>query len=98
VRGDYGIYLVDVFGNRELIYRDPDISSQSPIPLRPRPVPPVMPELARRGPETDPASRPPVGEGRRGRGNRSVMNVYESLLPWPEGTRIRSSAWSRCSP
>jgi hypothetical protein len=40
VRGDYGIYLVDAFGNRELIYRDPDISSQSPIPLRRPPVPP----------------------------------------------------------
>ena len=31
----YGLYLVDVFGNRELLYRDPDISSFIPIPLRP---------------------------------------------------------------
>ena len=91
VRGDYGIYLVDAFGNRELIYRDPDISSQSPIPLRPRPRPPVMSELARRGPETDPAARPPVGEGcPSAEATVSVMNVYESLLPWPEGTRIHA--------
>ncbi len=90
VRGDYGIYLVDVFGNRELIYRDPDISSQSPIPLRPRPLPPVMPELAQRSPATDPAARPPVGEGGPPAGATvSVMNVYESLLPWPEDTKIR---------
>jgi hypothetical protein len=34
-----GIYLVDVFGNRELIYRDPEISCLSPIPLRARPKP-----------------------------------------------------------
>lgn len=89
VRGDYGIYLVDVFGNRELIYRDPHISSQSPMPLRPRPVPPVMPELATRGPETDPAARPPVGEpSAAAEATVSVMNVYESLLPWPAGTRI----------
>ncbi len=91
VRGDYGIYLVDVFGNRELLYRDPDIASGSPIPLRPRPMPPVMPELARRGPETDPANRPPVAEGPPpAEGTVSVVNVYESLKPWPEGTRIEA--------
>ena len=90
VRGDYGLYLVDVFGNRELLYRDPAISSQSPIPLRPRRMPPAMPDLARRGPETDPASRPPVGEGGPpAMATVSVMNVYESRLPWPTGTRIR---------
>jgi hypothetical protein len=39
----YGIYLIDVFGNKELIYRDPEISCFAPIPLRPRPRPPVVP-------------------------------------------------------
>ncbi|HUT37195.1 MAG TPA: NPCBM/NEW2 domain-containing protein [Planctomycetota bacterium] len=38
----YGIYLVDAFGNKELLYRDPDISCLGPIPLRPRPRPPVV--------------------------------------------------------
>ncbi|NIS52249.1 MAG: hypothetical protein GWN67_13805, partial [Phycisphaerae bacterium] len=38
-----GIYWIDRFGNRELIYRDPSISCLSPIPLRPRPKPPVIP-------------------------------------------------------
>lgn len=41
----YSLYLVDVYGNKELIYRDPDISCFSPIPLRPRPVPPVIPDM-----------------------------------------------------
>jgi len=45
----YGIYLVDVFGNKELIHRDPAISCFTPIPLRPRPKPPVLPDV------TDPA-------------------------------------------
>jgi hypothetical protein len=45
----YGLYLVDVYGNKELIYRDPAISSFVPIPLRPRPMPPVLPDV------TDPA-------------------------------------------
>ncbi len=47
VRGDYGIYLVDAFGNRELIYRDPEISCLSPIPVKARPIPPAAPDVAR---------------------------------------------------
>ncbi len=41
----YGLYLVDVFGNKELVYRDPAISCFTPIPLRARQRPPLMPEL-----------------------------------------------------
>lgn len=41
----YGLYLVDVFGNKELIYRDPAISCFIPIPLRARRTPPILPEL-----------------------------------------------------
>jgi len=40
----YALYLVDVFGNKELIYRDPEISSFIPIPLRARPKPFIFPE------------------------------------------------------
>lgn len=40
---NYGIYLVDAFGNHELLYRDPAISCLDPMPLRPRPKPPVIP-------------------------------------------------------
>ncbi len=32
----FGLYLCDAFGNRELLYRDPNISSLWPIPLRPQ--------------------------------------------------------------
>ena len=32
----FGIYLVDRFGNKELLYRDLNISSQWPVPLRSR--------------------------------------------------------------
>jgi hypothetical protein len=42
----YGIYLIDSLGGRELVYRDPDMSSFAPIPIRPRPEPPVLPALA----------------------------------------------------
>jgi len=41
----YALYLVDVFGNKELVYRDPAISCFIPIPLRARPCPPVLPDV-----------------------------------------------------
>ncbi len=75
----YGIYLLDSFGNRELIYRDPDISSHNPIPLRPRPMPPVVADGSHRVAEGEPAEAV-VG----------LVNVYNSTKPWPEGTRIKA--------
>ncbi|MBI5834258.1 MAG: hypothetical protein HZB16_18340, partial [Armatimonadetes bacterium] len=41
---NYGLYLLDAFGNKELLYRDPNIACLSPIPLRARPKPPVIPD------------------------------------------------------
>jgi len=39
----FGLYLVDRFGNKELLYRDLNIASLWPTPLRARPKPPVLP-------------------------------------------------------
>ena len=39
---DYAIYYVDVWGNRELVHREPTISSFQPFPLRQRKRPPVV--------------------------------------------------------
>jgi len=47
----YALYLIDVYGTKELVYRDPAISCFVPVPLRPRPRPPVYPDT------TDPTSR-----------------------------------------
>jgi len=74
-----GIYWLDRFGNRELIYRDPEISCLSPIPLQPRPVPPVIPDGTTQAAGNEP--RPATV---------AVMNVYNSDFPWPEGVRIRA--------
>jgi hypothetical protein len=41
---NHGIYWIDRFGNKELIYRDPNIPCIDPIPLRPRPLPPTIPD------------------------------------------------------
>ncbi|MBE3070020.1 MAG: discoidin domain-containing protein [Planctomycetes bacterium] len=38
-----GLYLYDAFGNLTLLYRDPAISANNPVPVRPRPRPPAYP-------------------------------------------------------
>ena len=38
----YAIYLIDTYGTKELIYRDPEISCSVPIPLRRRQQPPIL--------------------------------------------------------
>ena len=78
-RGDYGIYLIDAFGNRELIYRDPEIASQSPMPLVARKAPPIVPDASQR-----------VAAGEDAEGTLALINVYDSLKEWPEGTKIKS--------
>ena len=67
-----GIYVLDAFGNRELIYRDPEIGSTNPCPLRPRPKPPV---LASHLPE----DAEPFGE-------MTLADVYQGLGDVPRGT------------
>ncbi len=37
----FGIYVIDRYGNRELLYLDPEIASMNPTPLRPSSRPPV---------------------------------------------------------
>ncbi len=78
-RGNYGIYLVDAFGNKVLVYRDPEIACLSPIPLRPRKRPPVVTEKSQRLVDNPPKE-----------GTMAVMNVYDGLKPWPEGTQIKA--------
>ena len=42
---DLGLYLYDAFGNRELLHRDPNINSSTPVPVAARPVPPQRSDL-----------------------------------------------------
>jgi hypothetical protein len=45
VAGEVGIYLADVYGTLELIYRDKTMSAMFPMPIRPRRKPPIIPEV-----------------------------------------------------
>ncbi|MGD0896858.1 MAG: hypothetical protein ABR915_03415 [Thermoguttaceae bacterium] len=69
-----GLYLFDAQGNRELIYRDPDIGCEDPIPLVARQSPPILPT-------TLPADAPPVGA-------MLLSDVYRGLGDVPR-ERIR---------
>lgn len=82
-RKNYGLYLLDSFGNRELLYRDPALACLDPIPLRNRPRPPVLPvqtaqAQSNRRADVDPST-----------GTVMVMNVYESDQAWPRGTQLK---------
>ena len=84
-----GIYYVDVFGNKELLYDTGGAECMDPIPLRARPRPPVIPDAttqsARAKGGGDPASV-------------LILNVYESDFDWPEGTRIKRLRIVQCLP
>ncbi|MFV2066809.1 MAG: hypothetical protein ACC645_07480, partial [Pirellulales bacterium] len=72
-RDALGIYLLDAFGNRELIYRDPDIGSTNPCPLAPRRAPPVVSS------PLDDATDTPTGE-------MLLLDVYKGWGDVPRGT------------
>jgi len=40
----FALYLIDSYGNRELVHRDPLLSCTFPIPLKKRPRPPIVPD------------------------------------------------------
>lgn len=70
----FGLYLVDAHGNQELLYRDLNISSLWPVPLRPRKAAPVLPSAL---------------EAKAGReGTYYVQNVYASDPALPRDTPV----------
>ena len=86
-----GIYLIDRFGNRELLYRDGSISCLSPIPLRPRPKPPVIPEqTVQTAAATKAARASQSSTGRQPLATVAVMNIYDADFTWPKGMKIKS--------
>jgi len=77
-----GIYLIDKFGNCDLICKGPDKSLRptDPIPLLPRAMPPVIPVRTWQGERASPDAP---------KATVAVMNVYDGDLPWPEGTKLK---------
>ena len=73
----FDIYLIDGQGNKKLLYSCGDHSCLDPIPLAPRPTPPVIPPSRT---ATDKTASAEV----------NVVNVYDSMLPLPTGTVIKA--------
>lgn len=69
----FGIYLIDTLGGRELIYRDPEISCFEPLPVVPRPRPPVLPALL-------------AESTAEAKGVFYLQDVYQSTQDIPRGT------------
>jgi hypothetical protein len=93
----YGIYLLDAFGNRELLYRDLSIGCLGPVPVKPRPTPPVVPRTGEPARLTERPAFDVVGDehaidpvcdetGEKALVN--LVNVYDSLYPFPDGVKI----------
>jgi len=92
-RNNFGIYLMDAFGNKELLYRDPAISCLSPIPLRPRRSPPVIPHVTAVGRAGGNGGRKVADASKAGPPKFApvgLVDVYNSRNRWPEGTVIKA--------
>ena len=76
-RHNWGLFVIDRFGNRELLYVDPEISSKRPTPLRPRPRPPIV------------ASTFDAALAEAGLGQFIVQDVYAGLEPQVPRGRVR---------
>lgn len=70
----FGLYIVDSFGNKELLYRDMNIASLWPVPLRPRNRPHIIPST--------------LDETAGNEGTFFLQNVYQSWPSLPEGVKI----------
>ena len=87
---NFGIYLLDAFGNRTLLYRDPEIACRDAFPLKKRPMEPVVPHRTLRGkPLAKGETFQPIDESALPKtANIGLVNVYDTKLPFPEGTKI----------
>jgi hypothetical protein len=80
---NHGIYWIDRFGNKELLYRDPSVPSMSPIPLRPRTKPPVIPSRT-----VQTAEDIEEADGIHPQETITVLNVYNSDFQWPQDAKV----------
>ena len=98
-KGQFGIYLLDAFGNRDLLCADEKYHCTSPIAVKARPAPPQVPVMSspvrlaegyqwRRLGDEHPID--PTCRGVTDRAVVGLINVYDSRYPFPEGTKIRA--------
>lgn len=99
----FGIYLVDRFGNKELLYRDASIGSLWPMPLRPRPAAPALPSVVADDPSAEGtflvqdvyASWPTVSDSRDRVKALRIVQVLPKTTPHANEPRV---GWANASP
>jgi hypothetical protein len=82
------VFLIDAFGNHELLYADPAIECISPIPFRPRTRPPVIPHATLVGVPGNGAADSAKAKDKPAL--ITCVNVYDGQLPWPDGSKIKA--------
>lgn len=73
-RETFGLYVIDRFGNREMLYMDPAISSMCPTLFQKRPHPPVLASPVQEASET---------------GEFYLQDVYRGISPAVERGRVK---------
>jgi hypothetical protein len=98
----FGLYLIDVYGNKELLWRDPVLCSSFPIPLTPRTRPPVLPSVREETPGEAVCYVTDVYDGMEGvpRGAIKYLRVSQHV-GWPLDAErgkmpyLPNNAWQR---
>ena len=83
---NYGIYLLDSFGNEECLYFDQSISCLDPIPFKLRPRPPAIPIATT---QAEAEQKRVASHDSQGTGKLVILDVYESEFPWPKDTELK---------
>ncbi len=81
---NYGLYLIDSFGNKELLWQDAHVPCLDPIPLLPRKRPGIIPDMT-----TQSIARRPNGEPESTTAETFIFNVYDAERPLPEGVKVK---------
>ncbi|MDR1581994.1 MAG: hypothetical protein LBS55_01845 [Prevotellaceae bacterium] len=95
----YGIYLIDVYGNKELLYRNPWLSAYNALPLRSRHIPPILADVSDNTKNYATCVVTDVYQGLDNvdRGAIRYIRISEAL-PWPvvpnEGVKRWVTGWT----
>ena len=89
---NYGIYLLDCYGNKVLLYRDPDISCRDAIPIRPRKRQNIVTHATLLGKPLAPGEKyvPIDPKDIPKTGKVGLINVYDTMFPFyaqPDGSK-----------